>query len=190
MLAKRVGALPSTGDWLFEPKWDGFRCLVFRDGKELFLQSRDSKPLARYFPELLDPLSEQLPERCVLDGEIVIAQGGALDFDALQQRLHPAASRVQLLSQQTPAAIVFFDLLAEGTKSLMDVPFAERHARLHSVLSDAQKPLFITPWTKDIAVAADWFKRFEGAGLPDSPTRNLRLWHEIELSARRQKFRH
>lgn len=165
MLAKRVSSLPGDGDWLFEPKWDGFRCLVFRSGKELFLQSRDSKPLARYFPELLEPLLSQLPDHCVLDGEVVIARGGMLDFDALQQRLHPAASRVQLLAKQTPASIVFFDLLAHGAGSLLEAPFAERHARLHAALQDAQRPLFLTPWTKDIAIAADWFERFEGAGL-------------------------
>src|SRR5712692_8601646 len=111
MLAKRVDELPAEGDWIFEPKWDGFRALVFRDGDEIFIQSRDEKPLNRYFPELLEPLLAALPTRCVLDGEIVIAKNGALDFDALQLRLHPAASRVKMLSQEIPASIVLFDLL-------------------------------------------------------------------------------
>jgi len=111
MLAKRVGALPPDGDWIFEPKWDGFRALVFRDGDEILIQSRDEKPLNRYFPELLEPLLSALPDRCVLDGEIVIVRNGELDFDALQLRLHPAASRVNLLSRQTPSSFVFFDLL-------------------------------------------------------------------------------
>ena len=111
MLSKRVAELPAEGDWIFEPKWDGFRALVFRDGDEVLIQSRDAKPLNRYFPELLDPLRAQLPERCVLDGEIVIAKNGALDFEALQLRLHPAASRVKLLSKEMPASVVFFDLL-------------------------------------------------------------------------------
>src|SRR5262245_23950183 len=111
MLAQRVGALPVEGTWIFEPKWDGFRALVFRDGDEIFIQSRDEKPLGRYFPELLEALQSQLPGRCVLDGEIVIAKDGALDFEALQLRLHPAASRVRLLSTEIPASIVFFDVL-------------------------------------------------------------------------------
>ena len=112
MLAKRVSELPRTGEWIFEPKWDGFRALIFRDGKEVMIQSRDEKPLNRYFPELIEPLLKQLPKQCVLDGEVVIAQNGALDFDSLQLRIHPAASRVKLLSEQIPASIVFFDLLA------------------------------------------------------------------------------
>src|SRR5499426_116437 len=118
MLAKRVGELPIDGTWIFEPKWDGFRALVFRDGDEILLQSRDEKSLNRYFPDLLGPLRSQLPVRCVLDGEIVVAQDGALDFDALQLRIHPAASRVKLLSQEIPASIVFFDLLSEGNRDL------------------------------------------------------------------------
>src|SRR5215212_10477111 len=116
MLSKRIGELPAGGAWIFEPKWDGFRTLIFRDGDEVFIQSRDSKPLNRYFPELLDPLRAQLPARCVLDGEIVIVRNSGLDFDALQLRLHPAASRVKLLSEQIPASLVFFDLLSEGDR--------------------------------------------------------------------------
>src|SRR6476661_8266026 len=126
MLANRVGELPPGAGWLFEPKWDGFRTLVFRDGDELFIQSRDGKPLDRYFPELAEPLKAQLPRKCVLDGEIVIAGESGLDFDALQLRLHPAASRVKKLSVEMPSSVVFFDLLAEGKKDLTKVGFAER----------------------------------------------------------------
>jgi ATP-dependent DNA ligase len=165
MLAKRVATLPVDGDYVFEPKWDGFRTLVFRDRSDLLLQSRDGKSMGRYFPELLAPLADQLPERCVLDGEVVIARGGALDFDALQQRIHPAASRVRLLAEQTPASIVFFDLLASGEQNLTTSPFAERRARLEELLQGAEPPLFVTPATRDRALAADWFSRFEGAGL-------------------------
>jgi hypothetical protein len=120
MLSKRIGELPASGTWIFEPKWDGFRALIFRDGDEVLIQSRDRKSLNRYFPELLDPLRSQLPTRCVLDGEIVIAKNGALDFEALQLRIHPAASRVKLLSKEIPASIVFFDLLCEGSRSNAD----------------------------------------------------------------------
>src|SRR5215470_7457385 len=126
MLAKRVEELPPGEEWIFEPKWDGFRALVFRDRDEIFIQSRDEKPLNRYFPELLDPIKSQLPERCVLDGEIVIAQNNGLAFEALQLRLHPAASRVKMLSQQIPASIVFFDLLSEGDEDLRSKPFQIR----------------------------------------------------------------
>jgi len=165
MLAKRVSALPNGGDWLFEPKWDGFRALIFRDGDEVLLQSRDQKSLNRYFPELLAPLRAQLPDKCVLDGEIVVARSGALDFDALQLRVHPAASRVALLSQQTPASIVFFDLLCDGERDLRGEPFRLRRLRLEAILHEAKAPLFITPSSTDRATASDWFQRFEGAGL-------------------------
>ena len=126
MLAKRVGELPVGGTWIYEPKWDGFRALVFRDGDEILIQSRDEKSLNRYFPELLEPLRSQLPARCVLDGEIVVAKNGALDFDALQLRIHPAQSRVKLLSQEIPASIVLFDLLAEGDRDLRGMAFQDR----------------------------------------------------------------
>ena len=126
MLAKRVGELPSGEEWIFEPKWDGFRTLIFRDRDEIFIQSRDEKALNRYFPELLPPLRAQLPERCVLDGEIVIAKNNALDFELLQLRLHPAASRVKKLSEEIPASVVFFDLLCEGSRDLRAEPFANR----------------------------------------------------------------
>ena len=166
MLAKNVSELPPGEGWIFEPKWDGFRTLVFRDGDELFIQSRDEKPLDRYFPELVEPLKAQLPERCVLDGEIVIARDGAgLDFEALQLRLHPAASRVKLLATETPASIVFFDLLCEGDRNLCTTPFRERRAALESILANAAPPLHLTPATADRVTATDWFNRFEGAGL-------------------------
>ena len=165
MLAKRVSELPKAGDWIFEPKWDGFRALIFRDGKEILIQSRDGKPLDRYFPELHAPLLSQLPKRCVLDGEIVIAQDSALDFDALQLRLHPAASRVKLLSEQIPASVVFFDLLASGARDLRKLPFSERRRMLESLLEKAKPPVHLTPATTDFATASDWFRRFEGAGL-------------------------
>src|SRR5262249_24323995 len=147
------------------PKWDGFRALVFRDGDDIFIQSRDEKPLNRYFPELLEPLKSQLPARCVMDGEIVIATDSSLDFDALQLRLHPAASRVKLLSQQIPASIVFFDILCEGDRDLRNIPFETRRQKLESILASAASPIHLTPATRDSSLAADWFRRFEGAGL-------------------------
>ena len=165
MLAKRVSELPRTGAWIFEPKWDGFRALVFRDKDEIFIQSRDEKPLNRYFPELIEPLKSQLPQRCVLDGEIVLARDGALEFEALQLRLHPAASRVKLLSEEMPASIVFFDLLSEGDRDLRCTPFQERRREMESLLLSAAPPVHLTPATSDLSVATDWFSRFEGAGL-------------------------
>jgi ATP-dependent DNA ligase len=165
MLAKRVDEVPATGTWIFEPKWDGFRALVFRDGEEILIQSRDEKPLNRYFPELLDPLLKMLPLRCVLDGEIVIVKNNGLDFDELQLRLHPAASRVRLLSQKNPASIVFFDLLCEGERDLCSQPFQLRRKTLESLLSSAAPPIHLTPASSDSKVASDWFRRFEGAGL-------------------------
>ncbi len=165
MLALRVGELPRDAGWIFEPKWDGFRALIFRDGAETFIQSRDGKPLDRYFPEVVAAVEAALPQRCVLDGEIVIARAGALDFEALQLRLHPAASRVKLLSKEIPASVVFFDLLAEGDRDLRGAPFAERRARLEAMLAGVAPPLHITPATEDVATAEDWFRRFEGAGL-------------------------
>lgn len=165
MLAKRVAELPEGDDWIFEPKWDGFRALVFRDGDDIFIQSRDEKPLNRYFPELIPPLQLALPPRCVLDGEIVIVNDHELDFDLLQLRLHPAASRVKLLSQQTPASFVFFDLLCVGDRDLCGEPFEKRRLELEKLISSAAAPIHLTPATRDRDVAADWFKRFEGAGL-------------------------
>jgi ATP-dependent DNA ligase len=165
MLAKRVSELPEGEGWIFEPKWDGFRALVFRDGDEIMLQSRDEKPLGRYFPELIAELLAKLPPKCVLDGEVVIARGGALDFEALQMRLHPAASRVKLLAQEIPSSIVFFDLLGEGDDNWMAKPFVERRARLETMFAGATSPIHLTPATTDRATASDWFRRFEGAGL-------------------------
>ena len=165
MLAKRVDELPAGEHWIFEPKWDGFRALIFRDGDEILIQSRDEKPLNRYFPELVDPLRGTLPSRCVLDGEIVIVQNGELDFDALQLRLHPAASRVNMLAKQTPSSVVFFDLLCEGDRDLCSESFQLRRKRLESLLSSAKPPIHLTPITRDRNVASDWFRRFEGAGL-------------------------
>jgi ATP-dependent DNA ligase len=165
MLARKVSALPDDEGWIYEPKWDGFRTLVFRDGDEIFLQSRDGRPLNRYFPELIDPLSTQLPKRCVLDGEMVIATSDGLDFDSLQLRLHPAESRVLKLSKEIPASMVFFDVLAEDQRDLRATVFMERRALLEEMLSGVVAPLHLTPATTDRAIAADWFRRFEGAGL-------------------------
>jgi ATP-dependent DNA ligase len=165
MLAKRVEALPSGEGWIFEPKWDGFRTLVFRDGAEIFLQSRDEKKLNRYFPELLGPLAAALPARCVLDGELVVARAGHLEFEALQLRIHPAASRVAMLAGELPASMVFFDLLCLGDRDLRALPFRERRALLESTLGAVRRPLHLTPATGDRDTAADWFRRFEGAGL-------------------------
>ena len=165
MLAKRVSELPPGEGWIFEPKWDGFRTLIFRDGDEVFMQSRDEKPLNRFFPELIGPLKAQLPERCVVDGEMVIVGDSGLEFEALQLRLHPAESRVKLLSGQMPASIVFFDMLCENERDLRNTPFGERRSRLEAVLGDAKAPLHLTPATRDRSTAADWFRRFEGAGL-------------------------
>ena len=165
MLAKRVDELPAGETWVFEPKWDGFRALVYRDGDEILIQSRDEKSLNRYFPELLEPLRSSLPARCVLDGEIVIVRGDSLDFDTLQLRLHPAASRVNLLSRQTPASFVFFDLLCRGDQDLRAEPFQSRRRELESLISSVPPPIHLTPATGDRSVAADWFRRFEGAGL-------------------------
>jgi ATP-dependent DNA ligase len=165
MLAKRVSELPSDDGWVFEPKWDGFRALIFRDGEEIVIQSRDEKSLNRYFPELLDPIRTALPARSVLDGEIVVAQDGALDFEALQLRIHPAASRVRLLSKEIPASIVFFDLLCEGDRDLRRTPFQMRRRELESILSTAASPIHLTPATTNLKLASDWFRRFEGAGL-------------------------
>jgi ATP-dependent DNA ligase len=170
MLAKRVAEVPTGAGWIFEPKWDGFRAVVFRDGDELLIQSRDTKPLNRYFPELIGPLKAQLPERCVLDGEIVIARDGldgafSLDFDALQLRVHPAASRVKMLAETTPASVVFFDALCVGERDLRGEGFAVRRAELEKMLAKAKAPIHMTPATRETAVAVDWFHRFEGAGL-------------------------
>ena len=165
MLSSAADALPGSEGWQFEPKWDGFRTLVFRDGEEILLQSRDEKPMNRYFPELVAPLAAALPARCVLDGEIVIVGAGGLDFEALLLRIHPAASRVKLLAEQTPASFVAWDLLALEDEDLREVPLAARRERLEKVLARAAPPVHLSPATRDRALAQDWFRRFEGAGL-------------------------
>ena len=168
MLAKLADEIPDGEGWLYEPKWDGFRCIVFRDGDEIELASRNERPFTRYFPELLDPLRAVLPDRAVVDGEIVVPAGDdrGLDFDALLQRIHPAVSRVNRLAAETPAAFVAFDLLAEDDDLLLDTPLAERHRRLEDALrSDAAQPVYLCPSTTDAEVARRWFVEFEGAGL-------------------------
>jgi len=165
MLAKIADELPQEPGFLFEPKWDGFRAIVFRSAADVYIQSRDLRPLNRYFPELERALAQALPKGCVIDGEVVVVTGSGLDFDALQQRLHPAASRVARLAQETPAAFVAFDLLAAGGRSIMELPQSERRVRLERLLGQTSKPLYLTPMTRDRALAQDWLKRFEGAGL-------------------------
>jgi ATP-dependent DNA ligase len=165
MLARSVEAVPDGPGFLYEPKWDGFRAIVFRGESELFIQSRDLKPLDRYFPELRAALLERLPAGCVLDGEIVIATASGLDFDLLQMRLHPAASRVAKLAAEIPASYVAFDALALAGQDLMARPQAERRALLEQALGQATPPLYLTPMTRDVAVAVEWLSRFEGAGL-------------------------
>src|SRR5438270_7688252 len=165
MLSSAADALPGGEGWQFEPKWDGFRTLVFRDGDEILLQSRDERPMNRYFPELVAPLARTLPERCVVDGEIVIVGPDGLDFEALLLRIHPAASRVKLLSEQAPASFVAWDLLALGDEDLRQAPLAVRRERLERVLADAEPPVHLSPATRDRALAEDWLRRFEGAGL-------------------------
>jgi ATP-dependent DNA ligase len=165
MLAKLTRELPAGDDWSYEPKWDGFRCIVFRDGKEVELGSRNEKPLTRYFPELIDPIKAMLPAKAVVDGELVIATERGLDFDLLSQRIHPAASRIEKLAGEIPAAFVAFDLIAEGKDDLRPRPFSERRERLELMLRTAEPPVRITPATRDRALAGEWFERFEGAGL-------------------------
>ena len=165
MLAKLTKELPHGEGWLFEPKWDGFRTVVFRDGDDVLIQSRDEKPLNRYFPDLIEPLKSNLPRRCVLDGEVVIAQDGALDFEALQMRIHPAESRVRMLAKQTPASLVFWDVLSEGDRDLRAAPFEERRAKLEALLAKAEPPIHVTPATGNRDTAVEWLNRFEGAGL-------------------------
>ena len=163
MLAKSVREIPDLGH--VEPKWDGFRTIVFKDGDEIVLGSRNERPMTRYFPELVDALRDNLPPRCVLDGEIVIVTGERLDFEALQQRIHPADSRVRKLAEQTPASFIAFDALAVGDADLMPEPFSERRQRLADALASAQDPIYLTPATADLAQAKEWFSEFEGAGL-------------------------
>ena len=165
MLAKVADELPAADGFMFEPKWDGFRAIVFRHGDEAYIQSRDKKPLNRYFPELERVLKEKLPRGCVIDGEIVIATKAGLDFDALQQRIHPAPSRIARLAKETPATFVAFDLLAAGGRSTQALPQEERRARLERLMAAVKPPLYITPVTRNRELAVEWLTRFEGAGL-------------------------
>jgi ATP-dependent DNA ligase len=165
MLAKLADAIPDGDGFLFEPKWDGFRAIVFRSDDDVYIQSRDSRPLDRYFPELHDLLLTALPAGCVVDGEIVIATPHGLDFDALQLRLHPAASRVAKLAAESPSSFVAFDLLAVGGERIMEQPQNQRRRSLERLLAKAKPPIHLTPMTRDANVARDWHKRFEGAGL-------------------------
>jgi len=165
MLAKLAEKLPAEGPFLYEPKWDGFRAIVFRGGSDVFIQSRDLRPLDRYFPELHDIFLEKLPDGCVVDGEIVIASPHGLDFDALQMRLHPAASRVAKLAKETPAQFVAFDLLARNGTDVRDAPQSERRALLETLMATSKPPIHLTPMTRDRALAVEWLARFEGAGL-------------------------
>lgn len=165
MLAKAVFVVPERDDLVYEPKWDGFRCIVFRDGDEIELGSRNSKSLNRYFPELIEPLKAVLPQRCVVDGELIVRANDELNFDALSQRIHPAESRVNLLAVQSPAEFIAFDILALDDRDLTDVPFGERRAELERIAATFAAPIHLTPSTSDHATAVDWFNNFEGAGL-------------------------
>ena len=168
MLSKGIAsfdALPAGAELVFEPKWDGFRCIVFRDGDEVVLGSRNERPLTRYFPELVEALCRELPPKVVVDGEIVVPRAAGLDFDALQQRIHPAESRVQRLAAETPAAFIAFDLLAIGADNLMEEPFRDRRVALEAALGSVEPPIHLTPATTSVEEATDWFHRFEGAGL-------------------------
>lgn len=179
MLAKASHAMPEgpPGQLLFEPKWDGFRCIVFRDGDEVELGSRNERPLTRYFPELVGPIREQLPPRCVVDGELVVGTGPPgstrLDFDLLSQRIHPAASRIAKLAAETPASFVAFDLLALGDRDLTGAPLRQRRAALEEATAELRAPLHLTPATTDRALASEWFERFEGAGLDGVVAKDL-----------------
>ena len=165
MLAKAVEGIPDRDDLLFEPKWDGFRCIVFRDGDEVVLGSRNDRPLTRYFPEMLEPIRANTPKRCVLDGELIVAVDNHLEFDTLQQRIHPAESRINMLAETTPASFIAFDALAIGDDDLRSLPFRERRERLEQALAGARPPVHLTRVTADHDTAARWFTEFEGAGL-------------------------
>jgi ATP-dependent DNA ligase len=177
MLAKSVKDIPG-GEVSYEPKWDGFRSIIFRDGDEVEIGSRNEKPMTRYFPEVVEAVRTNFPERCVIDGEIVLVQGDRLDFDALQQRIHPAKSRVTMLSETTPASFVAFDLLALGDDDLTTLPFAERRTALEGALRDARPPVHLTPVTTDQALAQQWFSQFEGAGLDGVVAKPLSITYQ------------
>ncbi|MFJ5957792.1 ATP-dependent DNA ligase [Paenarthrobacter sp. NPDC092416] len=163
MLAKSVPSIPDVGH--HEPKWDGFRTIVFKDGDEIILGSRNEKPMTRYFPELVEALRRNLPDKCVIDGEIVLIADNRLDFEGLQQRIHPADSRVRMLAEKTPSSMIAFDLLALGDQNLMDRPFSERRATLERALAKAEPPVYVTPAVADLDKAQEWFVQLEGAGL-------------------------
>src|SRR4030095_15041344 len=182
MLSSAADALPDGAGWQFEPKWDGFRTIVFRDGDELLLPSRDEKPMNRYFPELVRPPAAALPARCVVDGEIVIVGAAGLDFEALLLRIHPATSRVKLLAEESPASFVAWDLLALDDDDLRPRPLAERRERLEQVLSAGARRVHLSPATRDRAMAEDWFHRFEGAGLDGVMAKRL---HAAQSGAER-----
>jgi ATP-dependent DNA ligase len=175
MLAKSARTLPAGQHLLYEPKWDGFRTIVFRDGDEVELGSRNSRSLTRYFPELVAAIRSNVPDRCVLDGEIVVAGRDGLDFEALQQRIHPAASRVARLAEETPASLVTFDALCMGDRDLRSAPLSERRSELESALAHTRPPVHVTPATIDPSVAEEWFARFEGAGLDGVVAKDLGL---------------
>ncbi|MBD8062202.1 ATP-dependent DNA ligase [Oceanitalea stevensii] len=177
MLAKSVKDVPD-GEYLYEPKWDGFRAIIFKDGDDVEIGSRNEKPMTRYFPELVESLRAQLPERCVVDGEIVIVTGARLDFEALLQRIHPADSRVRLLATETPASFVAFDLLALGDEDLTGLPMAQRRERLEQALADSQAPVHLTRATTDTALAREWLDLFEGAGLDGVVSKPLDLTYQ------------
>ncbi len=164
MLAKARDELPE-GELALEPKWDGFRCIVFRDGDEVVLGSRNQKPFNRYFPDILEPLRTSLPDRCVVDGELIVTIDGKLDFDALGQRIHPAESRVNMLAEKSPVSFIAFDLLAHDDDSLLETPFAERRKALEVAARAFQAPVHLAPMTTDREVAMEWFHTLEGAGL-------------------------
>ena len=184
MLAKPVETIPD-GPYCFEPKWDGFRSIVFRDRGEVEIGSRNERPMTRYFPEIVAAILANLPERCVIDGEIVVpdAEGRRLDFDALLQRIHPAASRVDLLAEQTPAHFVAFDLLALGDADLTGQPFAQRRAALEGALAGARSPIHLTPVTSDRDQATGWFRQFEGAGLDGLIAKPLSVTYQPDKRA-------
>jgi ATP-dependent DNA ligase len=178
MLAKPVSVIPA--DQLYEPKWDGFRSIIFKDGDEVEIGSRNERPMTRYFPEVVEAVLANFPQRAVIDGEIIVAnfEGNTLDFEALQQRIHPAASRVKMLASTTPASFVAFDLLAMGDEDLMNTPLIERRAALQSALADAQPPIHVTPATQDLVEAQRWFEEFEGAGLDGLIAKKLDLRYQ------------
>jgi len=183
MLCKPAASLPPEGSVVYEPKWDGFRCIVFRDGDEVVLGSRNEKPLTRYFPELVEALKANLPERCVVDGEIVVVGERGLDFDALQMRIHPADSRVKMLAEQIPSSFVAFDLLALGDDDLRTRPFAERRSTLAGALASSSPPVHLTPLTASRAEAEVWFTRFEGAGLDGVIAKGVDLTYQSDRRA-------